>query len=371
MNQVRTQAMADPMQYSPASFHPADAAALMMPAMGTAQGADGAANVSLGQPAGRAESPARLEGRIHSIALEAEGIFLLDIRPAADQHFPAATPGAHIDLHLPNGLIRSYSTVNAPDDVGRYLIAVKHEASGRGGSRFIHTELRVGQHIAIGGPRNNFSLREDARHSVLIAGGIGITPIYSMARRLEQLGRSWELHYAAADSRHAAFAEALRRLQPKARFYFNAGVSASPPLNLRELVAASDAGADFYCCGPQGMLADFEAATAAIPAAHVHAEYFSAVDAPAVEGGFEVVLQRSARCVDVQPGESILDALLKLGVDVPYSCMEGVCGSCEVGVIEGEPDHRDLILSKEERQRNDRMMICCSGAKGRKLVLDL
>ncbi|WP_254632473.1 MULTISPECIES: PDR/VanB family oxidoreductase [Achromobacter] len=327
--------------------------------------------MAMSNPPPQAASAAKLQARIHSIALEAEGIYLLDIRPVREQQFPAVQPGAHIDLHLPNGLTRSYSTVNAPGDQGRYLVAVKHEASGRGGSRYIHAELRVGQDIAIGGPRNNFSLREDARHSVLIAGGIGITPIYSMVRRLEQLGCSWELHYAALDREHAAFAARLQALQPRVRFYFAAEQPGRPPLDLRQLIADSRKDADFYCCGPQGMLADFEAAAAHLAPERVHAEYFSAVEAPAVEGGFEIVLNRTQKCVTVPPGATILDTIMKLGVDVPYSCMEGVCGSCEVRVLEGTPDHRDLILSKEERQKNDRMMICCSGAKSNRLVLDL
>ncbi|WP_207788936.1 PDR/VanB family oxidoreductase [Bordetella trematum] len=312
-----------------------------------------------------------LPARIHSIALEAEGIYLLDIRPAQQQRFPAVAPGAHIDLHLPNGLTRSYSTINAPGEEDRYLVAVKHEAGGRGGSHFIHAELRVGQTLAIGGPRNHFGLREDARHSVLIAGGIGITPIYSMVRRLEHLNQSWELHYAAADPAHAAFGQALQALQPRVRFYFNASQSAGAPLDLRQLIADSRDDADFYCCGPQSMLADFQQFTSHLPPERVHAEYFGAVQAPAVEGGYEIILQRSQQRATVAPGATILDTVMKLGVDVPYSCMEGVCGSCEVRVLQGTPDHRDLILSKAEREQNDRMMICCSGAKSSTLVLDL
>lgn len=314
---------------------------------------------------------APLEGRLHSITQEAEDIFLFDIRPLRGQHFPRADAGAHIDLHLGNGLNRSYSLVNAPDDRDRFVIAVKHEVAGRGGSRFVHTELRVGQRLRIGGPRNNFRLREDATHSVFIAGGIGITPLYSMILRLQQLGRSWELHYAAADREQAAFVAALAACEPRARFYFRSERPAHTALDIRRLIERAPRDADFYCCGPNRMLQDFEAATASMAPHRVHAEYFSARDEPALDGGFEVVLQRSNQRVAIQPGETILDALIRLGVDVPYSCMEGVCGSCQVNVIDGIPDHRDLILSKEERDANDRMLICCSGSKTAKLVLDL
>lgn len=308
---------------------------------------------------------------LHSITREAEHICLFDLRPERGQHFPAVQAGAHIDIHLANGLSRSYSIVNSQDEIDRYLIAVKNEATGRGGSRFIHTELRVGQRLRIGMPRNNFRLREDACHSVLIAGGIGITPLYSMIQRLQKLGRSWELHYAAANRDHAAFVEQLAQLGPRVHFYFAHDKPDAGALNIQNTIDASRKDADFYCCGPAGMLVDFEAATASIPSNRMHVEYFSARDEPAVEGGFEVVLQRSGERLTVDSGETILDALIKRGIDVPYSCMEGVCGSCQVGVIEGTPDHRDLILSKEEREANDRMLICCSGSKSPRLVLDL
>jgi len=327
--------------------------------------------MTTGEPSVGAGAPSRLDARLHSITQEAEGIFLLDIRPMRGEHFPHVEAGAHVDLHLANGLSRSYSIVNSPDDRDRYLVAVKNELSGRGGSRFIHTELRVGQRLSIGAPRNNFRLHEAAAHSVFIAGGIGITPLYSMIQRMEQLGRSWELHYAAADWEQAAFVSKLERLQPKTQFYFGLDRVTQRPLDLQQLVQHSRHDADFYCCGPGGMLQAFEAATASIPAERVHAEYFSARDEAAVEGGFEVVLQRSGQRFAIQHGETILDALIKRGVDVPYSCMEGVCGSCQVRVLEGVPDHRDLILSKEERAAGDRMLVCCSGSKSAKLVLDL
>jgi len=321
-----------------------------------------------GEAPGIGGSNSLLEAKLHSITQEAEGIFIFEIRPTRGQYFPEVEAGAHIDLHLANGLSRSYSIVNSQDDRDRYLIAVKNEVPGRGGSRFIHSEFRVGQSLTIGRPRNNFRLREASSHSVFIAGGIGITPLYSMIQRLERLNRSWELHYAAAHRERAAFVEQLEILRPKTHFYFRSDHGA---LDLRQIVKESRLDADFYCCGPTRMLLDFETATASIPPDRAHAEYFTARDQPALEGGFEVVLQRSDQRVTIQAGETILDALIRLEIDVPYSCMEGVCGSCQVGVIEGTPDHRDLILSKEEREMNDRMLICCSGSKSAKLVLDL
>lgn len=325
--------------------------------------------MSIGEDKERAVSHAHLEARIHSITQEADLLF--DIRPAPGQHFPGVEPGAHIDLHLSNGLSRSFSLVNSQDDRDRYVIAVKNEVSGRGGSRFIHNELRVGQRLAIGAPRNNFRLREESPHSVFIAGGIGITPLYSMIQRLEGLGRSWELHYAAADRQQAAFVSQLEQFRPKSRFYFKSERDGRITLDLQQTIKTSRSGSDFYCCGPGRMLADFEAATASIPADRVHAEYFTPREERALDGGFEVVLHRSGQRFTIEPGETILDAVIKRGLDVPYSCMEGVCGSCQVGVIEGTPDHRDLILSKDERSANDRMLICCSGARSARLILDL
>jgi tetrachlorobenzoquinone reductase len=312
-----------------------------------------------------------LEATLHSITQEAEGILLFEFRPRRGHSFPAFQAGAHIDLHLSNGLNRSYSIVNPQTDRDRYVIAVKNEISGRGGSRYIHHELRVGDSIKIGEPRNNFPLQEGSSHSVFIAGGIGITPLYSMIQRLEQLQRPWELHYAAADQTQAAFVAQLRSLRPKTHFYFKTERSSRGALDVTRIVSDSPNGTDFYCCGPTRMLLDFETATASIQPDHVHAEFFTARDKPAVEGGFKVILQRSGQEFIVQPGETILDTLLKFDVDIPYSCMEGVCGSCQVGVIEGIPDHRDLILSKEERAMNDKMLVCCSGSKSPKLILDL
>lgn len=304
--------------------------------------------------------------RLRAIIQESEDINCLRFRSLTGEALPPFQPGAHIDLHLPNGLMRSYSLIEPWSAQGDYAVAVKNEHAGRGGSRFIHNDLRVGQDITIGWPRNNFALAEDAPSSVFIAGGIGITPLFCMAQHLEQLGRRWAMHYAVRGPECAIFTPRLSAFGPKIHFY-----SRAMPLDIAKLIATLPEHTHVYCCGPVRMLEAFEAATASRPPAFAHVEYFSAKHAPAAAGGFDVVLRRSNRRVSIAPGQTILDALIAAGMDVPFSCMEGICGSCEVGVLEGIPDHRDMILSSEEKAANNKMLLCCSGSKSIALVLDL
>lgn len=300
----------------------------------------------------------------------AEGIAAFELRPPGGGPLPPFAAGAHVDLRLPNGMIRSYSLVNPQDERDRYVIAVNREASGRGGSKLVHEHLRPGTSIEIAGPRNNFPLAEDAPRSLFIAGGIGITPIVCMIRRLHSLGRPWALVYCARTRAHAAFADALARYGDAVRFNFDQEPGGRM-LDVGAVVAAAAPETHLYCCGPLGMLDAFERATAARSPDRVHVEYFSAKAPPAAEGGFTVELARSGASFRVERGKTILDTLIANGIDAPYSCLEGVCGTCETRVIEGTPDHRDLVLSKDERAANRTMMICCSGSRSGKLVLDL
>jgi vanillate O-demethylase ferredoxin subunit len=315
-----------------------------------------------------------IQVRVKRISYEAENINSYELVSLAGGDLPAFTAGSHIDLHLANGLIRSYSLVNGEGERHRYVIAVNNDAASRGGSRLIHEAMRAGEAITISHPRNNFALHEDAEHSVLIAGGIGITPVLSMIRRLEALGRSWELFYAARTRPAAAFLDELNSLRPDVHSKLHMTFDQEPGarmLDLRAIVAAARPDAHLYCCGPVPMLEAFEAAAADRPASHVHVEYFKASEKPAIEGGFEVKLARSKQTIAVQPGQTILDALLAAGITVNYACSEGVCGTCETRVIEGVPDHRDLFLSKEEQEANKTIMVCCSGSKSSTLVLDI
>jgi tetrachlorobenzoquinone reductase len=315
-----------------------------------------------------------MQVRIKRISFEAESINSYELVAPAGGELASFTAGSHIDLHLPNGMIRSYSLVNDQSERSRYVVAINNDAASRGGSRFVHENLRAGDVITISHPRNNFVLQENAAHSVLVAGGIGITPLLSMIRRLKALGRSWELFYTARTRVAAAFLEELSALRCDVHPNLHLNFDQEPSgclLDLSAIVERARPDAHLYCCGPVPMLEAFEAATQGWPAEQVHVEYFEAKEKPAAEGGFEVKLARSDRTIPVEAGKTILNALLDAGITVNYACSEGVCGTCETRVIEGIPDHRDLFLGKEEQATNRTMMICCSGSKSPTLVLDL
>ena len=306
--------------------------------------------------------------RLTAIRYAAQDTNLYEFRRVDGASLPPVEPGAHIDLILPNGMMRQYSLVTAEGDPAAYVVGIKRDRASRGGSVFIHDKLRVGQVIPVGGPRNNFPLDENAAHSVLIAGGIGITPIWCMAQRLKKLGRSFELHYACRDRAEVAFADEMKDW-PEANIHVDA--EAGGFLDVHKLVAGARKDAHFYCCGPIPMLEAFEAATKDLPQEQVHVEYFSSKEEAATGGGFVVELRKSGKEFTIPEGKTILDVLLEGGVDIMYSCQEGVCGACETAVISGEPDHRDNILTEAERRESKTMMICCSGSKGPRLVLDL
>jgi vanillate O-demethylase ferredoxin subunit len=316
----------------------------------------------------------KLEARVHAITWQAQGIHSFELRPQAGAQFPAFTAGAHIDIYLPNSLVRSYSLVNKPGETHRYVIAVNKDAASRGGSKAVHEQLRVGDVVTISAPRNNFELKEDAPHTVLIAGGIGVTPLFCMMQRLAEIGRPWEMFYSARTRQLMAYRDEIDALakQCGGKVVFNLDQEpGGKMLDLKDIVSKIPADAHLYCCGPNPMLKAFEAACEGRNPDTVHVEYFTAEEAPATEGGYNVVLNRSKRTVFVPEGKTILDALLDAGVDVPFSCTEGVCGTCETKVLSGTPDHRDLILTESERKAGNTMMICCSGSKSAELVLDL
>lgn len=312
-------------------------------------------------------APDRLSVRLTSITYAANDISLFEFSSADETPLPPVTAGAHIDIYLPNNEIRQYSLVlGLRSDC--YIVGIKREVTGRGGSLYIHDTLKVGNKIEISAPRNNFPLREDAVHTALIAGGIGITPIWSMAWRLQQLGRSWELHFASRSPEDAAFIRQLKSF-PQVRFHFDCE-NEGRPIDLESVLAKVPQDAELYCCGPLPMLEAFERASTGRPPSAIHTEYFTPRH-EAAEGGFTVRLSRTGIDIAVPPGSSILDALLDAGIVVPYSCTEGICGACQVGVVEGIPDHRDSVLNEEERSANNCMMVCCSGCKEGVLVLDL
>jgi ferredoxin-NADP reductase len=311
-----------------------------------------------------------LQLRLHAIAFETVSVRLLDLRDPDGAGLPTFSPGAHIDLKLNSGLVRSYSLIGDPADASRYLLGVQREPQSRGGSRYLCDQARVGDLIEVSHPINRFPLAEDAPSSVFIAGGIGITPILPMVEKLAGLGRPFVLHYGVRDRRAVPFRSRIAAHGDKVRIAFSRE-PVGGRLNIGAIVETAPANAELYCCGPNSMLDAFAAATADRDPARVHVEHFAAAEPAAVEGGFEVVLARSGRTIPVPPGKTILDTLVAAGLDPPCSCFQGVCGTCETRVLDGVPDHRDAVLTPEERARNQTTMICVSGSKTGRLVLDL
>jgi len=307
---------------------------------------------------------------LRQIRWEAEDVASFELVAADGAPLPAFSAGAHIDLQLPQDRVRSYSLANDPAERHHYVIAVHRSPEGRGGSSWLHDVPRVGQSMQASAPSNQFGLDETAALSVFVAGGIGITPILAMLRRLQRLQRPWKLHYAARSPRHAAFVPEIEALAGDRGERF-APCFGSARLDIRQVVATTPADAHLYCCGPARMLDAFLAASSQRPAGNVHFERFGATRAAATEGGFEIVLKRSGRRIAVPAGRSMLGTLLDEGVAVQYACSSGICGTCRTAVMDGTPEHRDDYLSVDEKRRNDSVMLCCSGSRSPTLVLDL
>jgi ferredoxin-NADP reductase len=258
----------------------------------------------------------------------------------------------------------------------RYVIAVLKDKFSRGGSRAVHEQLRVAMPLTISVARNNFPLVEDALHSVLIAGGIGVTPILCMAKRLHNLGRSFEVIYCARTRRNAAFIDEIGSLTSQIYLHFDDEKGSPPDLHalmLERQVKESD-NYHYYACGPAALLNAFELSCSTLRYSNHHIERFKALDAkPSVDSRktYTVELSRSGQVLTVLPEQSLLGVLQAAGIDCRTSCEEGICGSCETRVIKGEPDHRDSVLSPSEQAGNSVMMVCVSGAKSEHLVLDL
>ena len=318
-----------------------------------------------------------LRVRVERVEHLAQGVKALRLVPAHVGALPTFSAGAHVDVLLPNGLSRSYSITSADDQCAHYEIAVAHDAASRGGSAFVHEHVAAGDELWISAPKNHFPLHEGPAPTVLIAGGIGITPIRAMVRRLQREGRPWTLHYACRSRERATF---LGELQADAQAsgaqmqVWWDDEQGNQALDVRALVAQAAPHVHLYCCGPAPMLAAFTAACTGRPADHVHLEHFKPVAAAASAQAlptFKVELARTGRVVQVPEGSTILDALMMNGIDVPYSCCEGLCGTCETRVIAGVPDHRDNLLTERARQANDAIILCVSGSKSPSLVLDL
>jgi ferredoxin-NADP reductase len=297
--------------------------------------------------------------------LVAEGVLALTLRHPLGEPLPGWEPGAHVDVVLGPGLERQYSLCGDPADHAAWRIAVLREPAGRGGSAQVHEQVRQGDKVRVRGPRNHFALRPAPRYR-FIAGGIGITPVLPMLAAAEAAGADWSLLYGGRTRASMAFTGEL------AAYGDRVTVAPQDEVGLLDLGPVLDAlpeDALVYCCGPGPLL---DAVVERCPAGALRIERFQAEERPTgPDAAFEVELARSGRTLTVAPGVSVLDAVRAAGVEVLYSCAEGTCGTCETDVLEGTPEHRDCVLSPQEREAGETMMICVSRCRGKRLVLDL
>ncbi len=320
-------------------------------------------------------SGATLAVRVARKAVEAEGICSFELVALDGAALPAFSAGSHVDVQVPGGLTRQYSLCNDPKETHRYQIAVLRDAASRGGSAAMHDAVHEGDTLTISTPKNHFALAHEAKSHLLLAGGIGITPLLCMAERLANTGAAFEMHYCTRSRVRTAFVEriAASSFAGSVHYHFDDGASVQK-LDIPALLEQPQPGRHLYVCGPKGFM-DVVLATARAagwPEAQLHYEFFGAeVAQKADDGSFEVLLASSGRIVVVPPDRTIVQALAAEGIAVATSCEQGVCGTCLTRVIEGTPDHRDMYLTPEEQAAGDQMLVCCSRAASARLVLDL
>lgn len=312
--------------------------------------------------------------KVARVQAEAKEVMRLELVPARGEALPAFEPGAHIAVQLPGGLVRHYSLCGDWRDRSRYVLGVGRAAGSRGGSEFLHAQVREGMDLRCGSPVNNFPLVPDAPAYLLIAGGIGITPLLAMARWCDAHGKPWRMVYAARSRQRLAFYEELRAFGDHVAFHCDD--EAGAPLDVAALLAGVAPGTEVYCCGPAPLMDAVRAAGARLPPERLHFEYFSApaggIEASETQPeGFWIDLKRSGTSFHVPPGRSILEVLEDNGYEVPFSCREGLCGTCETTVCEGEPEHLDYVYPPSQRASLTTMLVCVSRAKSSRLVLDL
>lgn len=307
-------------------------------------------------------------------AVEAEGIASFELARADGAPLPAFSAGSHIDVQVPGGLTRQYSLCNDSVERHRYRIAVLRDAASRGGSAAMHDAVNEGDVLHISEPKNHFPLQHAPR-TLLLAGGIGVTPLLCMAHRLAAIGADFELHYCARSVQRTAFQReiAASNFADRVHFHFDDGAPAQR-FDADQVLAAPPAGSRVYVCGPAGFIDHVVAAAKARgwPADHIHLEYFAAAPQDhTADGAFEVRLASSGQTWTVAAGRTVVEALREHGVEIMTSCEQGVCGTCLTRVLDGTPDHRDLYLTEEERAANDQFTPCCSRSRTPLLVLDL
>ncbi|MCC2657997.1 MAG: pobB 2 [Panacagrimonas sp.] len=314
----------------------------------------------------------RITLNVSGARCEARDVLWLELRDPQGRQLPAFTAGAHLEIHLANGLVRHYSLCNDPVERDRYCLGVGLARDGRGGSKYVHEQLRVGASLSVSAPRNNFPLELAAQESVFIAGGIGITPIMAMIRACIAANRRWRLFYCARNRQRCAFYEDLVALAPdRCHFHFD-DEHDGRWFDAAAVLQGISHDAHLYTCGPAPLMKAVEAAAADRPPDRVHFEWFTAAEVDtATDQPFTVILRNSGTQYEVPPGRSILEVLEDHDAGVPYSCREGLCATCRTTVLAGEVDHRDKVLSAVEKATNKEMMICVSRAKTAVLELEL
>jgi ferredoxin-NADP reductase len=321
---------------------------------------------------------AKLGLTVRAVRNEAQRIKTFELVDQAGQELPAFTAGAHIDVEVPGGFIRQYSLCNSPSDRRRYEIAVLDVEDGRGGSRAMHTQVRGDDTLWVSPPRNDFPLHEDARHHLLVAGGIGITPIMSMLERLNSIQACYAVIYCTRSPQQTAFTERLSRVASGRLTLHHDYGDPERSLDVHTLLATWKPDTHLYYCGPSGMMATAAVATAHWPPESVHSEYFTAAPPPTAQAGgpdflpdgaFEVELARRGVVLTVTADKTIVETLREAGIEHETSCEAGVCATCRTRYLAGTPDHRDIIL--DDTERDEYLTICCSRSATARLVLDL
>ncbi|MBJ8344662.1 PDR/VanB family oxidoreductase [Antrihabitans sp. YC2-6] len=322
------------------------------------------------QPAKSAYREVEVDLEVRRREVAADGVLTLTLADPTGADLPEWAPGAHIDLMLEPNLVRQYSLCGTTADRAEWQVGVLRDPESRGGSQYVHDKLHEGDKVRVRGPRNHFPL-VGARRYVFIAGGIGITPIKAMIDAVVATQADWHLYYGGRSRSTMAFLDALEQHGERVSVFPH---DVAGRLDLSEILGQPAGDTLVYSCGPGGLLTAVEEACRSWPDGTLHIERFAAKEfdgGPEGDSEFVVECQSTGVSVTVPPDKSIYDALEDAGVDVLGSCMEGVCGTCECDVLEGEPDHRDSVLNDAEKAKNQSIMICVSRSRSERLVLDI
>ncbi|WP_299847823.1 PDR/VanB family oxidoreductase [uncultured Roseovarius sp.] len=309
--------------------------------------------------------------RIAKIRDEATDVRSYRLEPEGGENLPEFTAGSHVDVFISEGLSRQYSICSDPADTGYYRVGIQKDANSTGGSEAVFREFAEGQVIEISEPRNHFRLKEDGVDFTLIGGGIGITPILAMAQRLAGLGKSFRLYYLARSEDRFGFADLLKDSALSDKISYHNDAKDGLP-DLAAMIGAHEAGRHVYCCGPTPLMDAVKDTCRAWPPMTVHFEHFTAVQSDTAEDtAFEVQLGQGGEVLTVGADQTLLEVLRAHGLEIETQCTQGLCGTCEQAVLEGDVDHRDLVLDDDEKAENSCMMVCVSRAKSGRLVLDV